>query len=277
MAQRCVYKLHNDSLWHRMCVKNTLFLHRQNYFCLGRIRFLPSVIYVKYSDFNRREIELYSREGDNSSRFERNTVVWEHTIRDTKNVYFPHKLNQFVTLFSLVFTIKTWTKNIILRKINNTAPCPSRTWFANIKLTSSIPSCDLFYNHLRHENNLLVGFILFQIANAVKSISHKTAEKSLENLISAKGVNSCKRRSSMTKQANLICIKERGGGQTFSTSFWMRFSQAPLCRCRFKVIFDDIIFLLSGNIIEYICFWRFNSIIMTRNKWLVFTKSVIMG
>ena len=67
-------------------------------------------------------------------------------------------------------------------------------------------------------------------------------------------------------------FKERGGGQTFSTSFWMRFSQAPLCRCRFKVIFDDIIFLLSGNIIEYICFWRFNSIIMTRNKWLVFTK-----
>ena len=76
----------------------------------------------------------------------------------------------------------------------------------------------------------------------------------------------------------IICdIKERGGGQTFSTSFWMRFSQAPLCRCRFKDIFDDIIFLLSGNIIEYICFWRFNSIIMTWNKWLVFTKSVIMG
>ena len=44
--------------------------------------------------------------------------------------------------------------------------------------------------------------------------------------------------------------------------------------------FDDIIFLLLGNIIEYtlcICFWRFNSIIMTWNKWLVFTKSVIMG
>ena len=57
----------------------------------------------------------------------------------------------------------------------------------------------------------------------------------------------------------------------------MRFSQAPLCRYRFKFIFDDIIFLLLGNIIEYICFWRFNSIIMTWNKWLVFTKSVIMG
>ena len=27
----------------------------------------------------------------------------------------------------------------------------------------------------------------------------------------------------------------------------------------------------------YICFWRFNSIIMKWNKWLVFTKSVIMG
>ena len=72
-------------------------------------------------------------------------------------------------------------------------------------------------------------------------------------------------------------FKERGGGQNFSTSFWMRFRQAPLCRYRFKVIFDDIIILLSGNIIEYICFWRFNSIIMTRNKWLVFTKSVNMG
>ena len=72
-------------------------------------------------------------------------------------------------------------------------------------------------------------------------------------------------------------FKERGGGQTFSTSFWMRFSQAPLCHYRFKVIFIYIIFLLSGNIIEYICFWRFNSIIMTWNKWLVFTKSVIMG
>ena len=49
-------------------------------------------------------------------------------------------------------------------------------------------------------------------------------------------------------------VKERGGGQNFSTSFWMRFSQVPLCRYRFKFIFDDIIFLLSGNIIEYICF-----------------------
>ena len=57
----------------------------------------------------------------------------------------------------------------------------------------------------------------------------------------------------------------------------MWFSQAPLCRYRFKFIFEDIIFLFSGNIIEYICFWRFNSIIMTWNKWLVFTISVIMG
>ena len=72
-------------------------------------------------------------------------------------------------------------------------------------------------------------------------------------------------------------LKERGGGQNFSTSFWMRFSQAPLCRYRFKFIFDDIIFLLSGNFIEYIRFWRFNSIIMTWNKWRVFTKSVIIG
>ena len=49
-------------------------------------------------------------------------------------------------------------------------------------------------------------------------------------------------------------FKERGGGQTCSTSFWMRFSQAPLCRYHFKIIFSDIIFLLSGNIIEYLCF-----------------------
>ena len=85
----------------------------------------------------------------------------------------------------------------------------------------------------------------------------------------------CSGRTNTVLSTNLI--KERGGGQNFSTSFWMWFSQAPLCRYRFKFIFDDIIFLLSGNIIEYICFWRFNSIIMTWNKWLVFTKSVIMG
>ena len=36
-------------------------------------------------------------------------------------------------------------------------------------------------------------------------------------------------------------LKDRGGGQTFSTSFWMRFSQAPLCRYHFKIIFDDYI------------------------------------
>ena len=56
------------------------------------------------------------------------------------------------------------------------------------------------------------------------------------------------------KEETYINVKERGGGQNFSTSFWMRFSQVPLCRRRFKVIFDDIIFLLSGNIIEYECF-----------------------
>ena len=79
------------------------------------------------------------------------------------------------------------------------------------------------------------------------------------------------------KEWNKCLLKDRGGGQNFSISFWMRSSQAPLCRYRFKVIFDNIIFLLSGNIIEYIWFWRFNSIIVTWNKWLGFTKSVIMG
>ena len=34
-------------------------------------------------------------------------------------------------------------------------------------------------------------------------------------------------------------IKERGGGQTFSISFWMRFRQVPLCRYESKVIFDE--------------------------------------
>ena len=57
----------------------------------------------------------------------------------------------------------------------------------------------------------------------------------------------------------------------------MRLRQAPLCRYWFNFIFDGFIFLLSGNIIEHICFWRFNSINMTWNKWLVFTKSIIIG
>ena len=61
-----------------------------------------------------------------------------------------------------------------------------------------------------------------------------------------------------------------------SIFFWMRLIQARLCRSRFKNIFDDTIILLSGKIIEYICLWRFNSINMTWNKWLVFTK-LVMG
>ena len=39
---------------------------------------------VKYSSFNMGEMdksrELYSKEGDNSSRFEGKTVPWEHTM-----------------------------------------------------------------------------------------------------------------------------------------------------------------------------------------------------
>ena len=39
---------------------------------------------VKYSSFNMGEMdkfrELYSKEGDNSSRFEGKTVLWEHTV-----------------------------------------------------------------------------------------------------------------------------------------------------------------------------------------------------
>ena len=62
----------------------------------------------------------------------------------------------------------------------------------------------------------------------------------------------CRRMTRIISVKNPDRIKERGGGQNFSTSFWMRFSQAPLCRYWFKGIYDDIIFLLSGNIIEYI-------------------------
>ena len=45
----------------------------------------------------------------------------------------------------------------------------------------------------------------------------------------------------------------------------------------FKRYFRWHLFLLLGNIIEYIGFWRFKSINMTWNIWLVFTKSAIMG
>ena len=45
-------------------------------------------------------------------------------------------------------------------------------------------------------------------------------------------------------------VKGEAAVKLFISSFLMRFSQVPLCRYRFKVIFDDIISLLSGNIIE---------------------------
>ena len=75
----------------------------------------------------------------------------------------------------------------------------------------------------------------------------------------------------------IIILRREAVVKIFLPPFGYDFVSPPLCRYRLKVIFDDIIFLLSGNIIEYICFWCFNSIIMTWNKWLVFTKSVIMG
>ena len=50
-----------------------------------------------------------------------------------------------------------------------------------------------------------------------------------------------------------ISFKERGGGQTFSVSFWMRFRQVPLCSYKFKIIFDDIIIFNLGQY-DYICF-----------------------
>ena len=41
--------------------------------------------------------------------------------------------------------------------------------------------------------------------------------------------------------------------------------------------YQTIMHSFSFLFLKYICFWRFNSIIMTWNKWLIFTKSVIMG
>ena len=56
-------------------------------------------------------------------------------------------------------------------------------------------------------------------------------------------------------------IKERGSGQTFSIFFWKRFSQDPLRRYQFRVIFNNIVvvvvvvffffFLLLVNVIEF--------------------------
>ena len=115
--------------------------------------------------------------------------------------------------------------------------------------------------------------------NAVSPAAMKTEQVNITKMLFIVGFkpsNVNETRLQVQRLNRKFSSKERGGGQKFSTSFWMRFSQAPLCPYRFKFIFDDIIFLLSGNIIEYICFWRFNSIIMTWNKWLVFTKSVIM-
>ena len=45
----------------------------------------------------------------------------------------------------------------------------------------------------------------------------------------------------------IFLLKERGGGQTFSISFWVRFRQVPLCRYEFKVIFDDIVIFTLGQ------------------------------
>ena len=54
---------------------------------------------VQYSNFNMGEIdksrELYSIEGDNSSRFEGKTVVWEHTIQQS---------NYFSLILSFILT-----------------------------------------------------------------------------------------------------------------------------------------------------------------------------
>ena len=44
----------------------------------------PSENDVRYSNFSMGEMDefrqLYSREGDNSSRFEEKTAAWEHTV-----------------------------------------------------------------------------------------------------------------------------------------------------------------------------------------------------
>ena len=51
----------------------------------------------------------------------------------------------------------------------------------------------------------------------------------------------------LDKDGRSTPFKERGGGQKFSISFWMRFRQVPLCSYEFKVIFDNIIFFTLGQ------------------------------
>ena len=63
---------------------------------------------VKYSNFNMGEMdksrELYSKVGDNSSQFERKTVVWEHTI--ARN-FCKYQISQILTgVYSLKHKIK---------------------------------------------------------------------------------------------------------------------------------------------------------------------------
>ena len=80
-----------------------------------------------------------------------------------------------------------------------------------------------------------------------------------------------------SKINHISYIKERGGGQNFSTSFWCDLVRPPYVVIDSNLFSMTLSFYLWEIIIEYICLWRFNSIIMTWNKWLVFTKSVIMG
>ena len=88
---------------------------------------------VKYSSFNMGEMdksrEWYSREGDNSSRFEGKTVPWEHTICNRDMIwlilYIPqvwidnsgwgstfNSCSSFPQIDSNFLDIYTWIENI---------------------------------------------------------------------------------------------------------------------------------------------------------------------
>ena len=52
----------------------------------------------------------------------------------------------------------------------------------------------------------------------------------------------------------MVLVKKRGDGQTFSTFFLKRFSQAPYVVINLELVLIPLLLLLSGNNFEYICF-----------------------
>ena len=63
----------------------------------------------------------------------------------------------------------------------------------------------------------------------------------------------------------------------FLSPFGWDLGRSPYVFLKSKLSSITLSFILKDNIIEYVCFWGFNSIIMRWNKWLVLRKSVIMA